>query len=224
LTRRTALALLLCLLLAPLSARAQDAAGAGAPLRVYVIRHAQAWKNVPASLRPRKMSEQELDALTGQGLVRALEIGKELAGRDVAAVYASPARRARQTAEAIAKGLGLPEPVASEAFRPLDTGSDHAAASGTARMKSWKAGEDPRPPGGESLGDGFARASRELEALRAKYAGRAIAVVTHGEISASLLAKAAGEDIVKGYFDHFPDEGSIHAIEVTEAGLSSAAR
>jgi probable phosphoglycerate mutase len=220
-TRRDALALALLLaslLLAPFTARAQDAPAAGASLRVYVIRHAQAWKNVPASLRPRKMSEAELDALTGQGLKRALDIGKELAGRDVVAVYSSPARRARQTAEAIAKGLGLAEPVASEAFRTLDTGSDRAAASGSARMKSWNAGEDPRPPGGESLRDGFERARRELEALRARHAGQAIAVVTHGEISATLLAHAAGADVVKGYFDHFPNEGSIHAIRIDAEG------
>jgi broad specificity phosphatase PhoE len=218
LTRRTALALLGLLLLAPRAAIAQEAPATDASLRVYVIRHAQAWKNVPASMRPRKMSEQELDALTGAGLKRALEIGRELEGRGIAAVHCSPARRARQTAEGVAKSLGLPEPTASEAFRPLDPGSDRAASSGTVRASSWKAGRDPRPPGGESLGDGVARASQELEALRAKYAGRAIAVVTHGEISAALLAKAAGVDFVKGYFEHYPDEGSIHAIRIGPDG------
>lgn len=218
--RRVAPLLLAALfLLAAPGARAESSADS---LRVYVIRHAQAWKNVPSALRPRKMSEQELDALTGAGLKRALELGKELAGKDVVAVYCSPARRARQTAEGIAKSLGLPEPIASEAFRTLDTGPDKSAASGSVRMKSWKAGKDPRPPGGESLGDGFARASAELEALRSKHAGHAIAVVTHGEISASLLAKAAGEDIVRGYFDHFPDEGSIHEIRVDASGFEAA--
>ena len=85
-------------------------------------------------------------------------------------------------------------------------------------MKSWKAGEDPRPPGGESLRDGFARARRELDALRAEHAGHAIAVVTHGEISATLLAHAAGADVVKGYFDHFPNEGSIHELRIDADG------
>ena len=218
---RRAVPLLLALFLAAPLARAESSADA---MRAYVIRHAQAWKNVPAAMRPRPMSEQELDALTGAGLKRALELGKELAGKDVVAVYCSPARRARQTAEGIAKSLGLPEPIVSEAFRTLDTGPDRSAASGTVRMKSWKAGEDPRPPGGESLGDGFARASAELEALRAKHAGHAIAVVTHGEISAALLAKAAGADILRGYFDHFPDEGSIHEIAVNAGGLAPAAK
>jgi probable phosphoglycerate mutase len=146
-------------------------------------------------------------------------VGASLAGKGIVAVYCSPAQRARQTAEAIAKQLGLDAPIADEAFRTLDKGSDAAAASGMARMRSWQAGKDPRPPGGESLGDGFARASARLEALRAEYGGKAIAVVTHGEIAATLLAKAAGQDIVRGYFDHFPGEGRVREIEVDAKGL-----
>jgi probable phosphoglycerate mutase len=189
-----------------------------------VIRHASAWKNVPPAQRPRAMSEAELDSLTPDGLVMAEKIGAKLAGKDVAAVVTSPANRARQTGAAIAGALGL-EATASDAFRTLDTGPDRAAASGTARARSWKAGRDPRPPGGESLADGFARASAALEQLRRQYAGRgAVAVVTHGEIAASLLAKAAGQDIVRGYFDHYPGEGALHEIAIDADGAWRAVR
>ena len=183
-------------------------------LRVFVVRHAQAWKNVPALLRPKTMSADELDALTPTGVARAEAIGKELAGRDVVAVYASPARRAQQTAAAIARALGLGAPIVSESFRTLDTGSDPNAASGSARMKNWKAKQDPRPPGGESLADGNARASAALAELATKHASHAIVVVTHGEIASSLLTRAAGQDLLAGYFDHFPDEGSIHELQL----------
>ena len=182
-------------------------------LRVFVVRHAQAWKNVPSLLRPKSMSAEELDALTPKGLARAEEIGKELAGRDVVAVYSSPARRAQQTAAAIAHALGLGAPIVSESFRTLDSGSDPDAASGSARMKNWKAKKDPRPAGGESLADGNARASAAIVELATKYAGHAIVIVTHGEIAASLLTKAAGQDLLSGYFDHFPDEGSVHELQ-----------
>ena len=183
-------------------------------LRVFVVRHAQAWKNVPSLLRPKSMSAEELDALTPKGLARAEEIGKELAGRDVVAVYSSPARRAQQTAAAIAHALGLGAPIVSESFRTLDSGSDPDAASGSARMKNWKAKQDPRPAGGgESLADGNARATAEIAELRKKYAGHAIVVVTHGEIASSLLTRGADEDLLSGYFDHFPDEGSIHTLD-----------
>lgn len=201
-------------LLLPASASAQDPGPPAAEraARVYVIRHANAWKNVPAAKRPRAMSAVELDSLTPGGLAKAEQVGASLRGKDIAAVYCSPARRAQQTADAIAKTLGLEAPIVDEAFRTLDTGSDRAASIGTARMRSWKGGKDPRPAGGESLHDGFARASARIGALAQQYAGHAFAVVTHGEIAASLLANAAGEDIVKGYFDHFPDEGSVHEI------------
>lgn len=207
-----------------LGAPARSRAGDPEALRVFVIRHANAWKNVPAAQRPRAMSDADLDSLTPEGERRAAQLGRDLAGREIVAVYCSPARRARQTAAAIAAGLGLAEPTVSEAFRTLDKGSDARAASGTVRARSWKAGDDPRPPGGESLGDGFARASAELAALRAKHAGRAIAVVTHGEIAASLLARAAGQDIVRGYFDHFPNEGAAHAVVVGSDGALRRAK
>jgi len=224
--RRFRLSLLAALLLAPAIARAEPPAPApdAAPLRVYVVRHASAWKNVPAARRPGVMSDAQLDALTPAGLARAEQAGAELAGKGVVAVYTSPAHRAEQTAEAIAKRLGLAAPIVEDAFRTLDSGPDRAAASGTVRAANWKAGRDPRPAGGESLADGFARASDRLAALRAAHAGQAIAIVTHGEIAASLLAKAAGQDILRGYFDHFPDEGSVHAIAVEASGALAPAK
>lgn len=211
-----ALFLIFAATLSALRSGAEEVAPATAPaLRVFVVRHAQAWKNVPSLLRPKKMSPDELDALTPKGLARADAIGAELRGRDVVAVYASPARRAQQTAAAIAKTLGLAAPVVSESFRTLDAGSDPDASSGTARMKNWKAKKDPRPAGGgESLADGNARATAELAELRKQYAGHAIVVVTHGEIASSLLTRGAGEDLLAGYFDHFPDEGSIHTLDI----------
>jgi broad specificity phosphatase PhoE len=208
--RRRFLVFLLAALAVPPVARADEM------LRVFVIRHANAWKNVPAAERPSGMSDDDLDALTPAGLAKAEQLGASLAGKGIVAVYCSPARRAEQTAAAIAKAIGLPGPIPLEAFRTLDTGPDKNASSGTVRMKSWKAGKDPRPPGGESLADGFARATAQLAELRTKHAGQAIAVVTHGEIAASLLSKAAGQDIVAGYFDHFPGEGSVHEIKISD--------
>ncbi len=176
-TRRCCLVFAALTLLAPLAARAD------APLRVFVIRHASAWKNVPAAERPPGMSSGDLDALTPAGLAKAEQVGASLAGKGIVAVYCSPARRAQQTGAAIAQQLGLAKgPVVADAFRTLDTGSDARTASGTARTRSWKTGSDPRPPGGESLTDGFTRATAKLEALRSAHAGQAIAVVTHGEI------------------------------------------
>ncbi len=160
------------------------------------------------------MSSAELDSLTPQGRSRAEAIGRQLVGKGVVAVYASPAQRAQQTAAAIATALALGAPITNDAFRPLDTGADANAASGTTRMKNWKSGSDPRPPSGESLSDGQTRASNALAELAKKHPGETIVVVTHGEIAASLITESAGQDLLSHYFQNFPAEGSIHLLEI----------
>jgi probable phosphoglycerate mutase len=185
-----------------------------APMHVMLVRHASAWKNVPSAQRPRPMSAAELDSLTPQGVALAEKLGNSLAGKGVVAVYASPAQRAQQTAAAIAKATGVGAPIPNDAFRSLDIGSGARAASGTTRMKNWKSGDDPRPPGGESLGDGLARANDALLQLAKQYPGKTVVVVTHGEIASALITQAAGQDLLTHYFENFPDEGSVHEFDV----------
>lgn len=185
-----------------------------APMHLLLVRHASAWKNVPPAQRPHAMSAAELDSLTPQGRARAESIGRSLAGKGVVAVYASPAQRAQQTAAAIATALGLGAPITNQAFRPLDTGTDTTAARGTTRMKNWKSGRDPRPPSGESLADGQTRASDALAELAKQHAGQTVVVVTHGEIASSLITRAAGQELLANYFKNFPEEGSIHPLEI----------
>lgn len=202
------------------AATASDPAAAPAPaaLRVYVVRHAQAWKNVPASERPAGMAGAALDALTPDGDAQAERIGKSLAGAGLAAVVASPARRARQTAEGIARGAGAPEPETQDAFRPLDNGTDPRAADSRWRTRNWSAGADPRPPGGESLADGLERAVRAIEALAARHPGRSVVVVTHGEITAALRSRALGISPLAGHAKQFVAEGTVSAIDVGADG------
>jgi broad specificity phosphatase PhoE len=209
---RFALSALFALMMLAAPAHAQEPVPA--PMHVILVRHASAWKNVPSAQRPRPMSAAELDSLTPSGLALAEKVGKSLAGKGVVAVYTSPANRARQTAAAIAKATGAGEPITSDAFRSLDVGNDARAASGTMRMKNWKSGDDPRPPGGESLEDGLARANAELLQLAKQHPGQTIVVVTHGEIASSLITQAAGQDLLANYFKNFPDEGSVHEFDV----------
>lgn len=209
---RFALAALFAAVAIAVPAHAQEPVAA--PMHVLLVRHASAWKNVPSAQRPRPMSTAELDSLTPSGLALADKVGKSLADKDVVAVYTSPARRAQQTAAAIAKATGVGEPIKSDAFRSLEVGTDARAASGTTRMKNWKSGDDPRPPGGESLEDGLTRANAELLQLAKKYPGKTIVVVTHGEIASSLITQAAGQDLLANYFKNFPNEGSVHEFDV----------
>jgi len=217
--RRTRMALALWLLLAPASRAGAQEPAAPPLLRVYVVRHAQAWKNVPSSLRPKGMTDEQLDALTAKGLEQAERIGKALVGRDVVAVYCSPARRAQQTAQAIARALGLADgPSVDEAFASLSAGSDRSALDWRWRTHNFDAGQDPRPAEGESLADGLARAERAIGRIATEHSGHAVVVVTHGEIAAALLGRAAGTPLVASYRKNFIDEGTVREIAIYSGG------
>jgi probable phosphoglycerate mutase len=213
-------ALAIGLALAAGAARAEGfrplgAAPSGEPaVRVYVVRHAQAWKNVPSALRPPGLDAARLDSLTDKGRVQATRVGERLRGAGVTRVVASPAQRARQTAEAIAGVLGTGAIEVSDAFRPLEHGASRKAADYRWRTGNWRAGMDPRPEGGESLGDGLARAAGFLDAIAQQAPGTTLVVVTHGEISAALLSKAAGVSPLAGYEANFPDEGTISDVAI----------
>jgi probable phosphoglycerate mutase len=184
-------------------------------LRVYLVRHAQAWKNVPALRRPPGMSEEQLDSLTEKGQEQARAIGRRLRGAGITRVVSSPAQRARQTAEAIAGELGIGPVEVSEAFQPLQHGTSRQAADFRWRTGHWKAGRDPRPEGGESLADGLARAAADLDARAAAAPGTAIVVVTHGEITAALRSRAAGISPLAGHESNFVPEATVSEVAIT---------
>lgn len=218
---RVALVLLLAVLAG--SAPAQEpaafrplgpAAGGEPTLRVYVVRHAQAWKNVPAAQRPPGLDKAGLDSLTEAGQARARAVGERLRGAGATRIVCSPAQRARQTAEAIAGVLGTGAIEASDAFRPLEHGASRRAADYRWRTDNWRAGLDPRPDQGESLTDGLARAAGFLEALAKETPGATVVVVTHGEIAAALLSRAAGIAPLAGYDRNFVGEGTISELAV----------
>jgi phosphohistidine phosphatase len=66
-------------------------------MRLFLVRHAKAAPGQPDELRP----------LTESGRATAREVGEHLRGEHPAAVLSSPLLRARETAEAIARAVGL---------------------------------------------------------------------------------------------------------------------
>ncbi|MET7332306.1 histidine phosphatase family protein [Nonomuraea sp. NPDC005650] len=76
-------------------------------VRVLCLRHAES-ENVVAQVA----GALPLAELTPRGRVQAAEAAELLLGEGVTRIYASTAVRARQTAEIIARGLGLREVVA----------------------------------------------------------------------------------------------------------------
>ncbi|MCO5171885.1 MAG: histidine phosphatase family protein [Planctomycetes bacterium] len=172
---------------------------------VHLVRHAEAWKNVAAP-----PPDADPDALTPAGAAQAEALARWVVaqgGADV--VVCSDTGRTRATAAAIARACGV-EVVVSDAFAMLrgDVGWD-------ARTAAWAAGEDLRPPGGEALEDGCARALAALEAL-ARGRGRVV-VVTHGDIVAGLLGACAGTPPPERWARHEVPAGSVSEARL-EAG------
>src|SRR2546425_2921355 len=87
--------------------------------------------------------------LNDLGRKQAAELAATLAGEEVTAVYASPLRRAFETAELIASARGL-RPVPVEALREVDVGSWQALAPAQVAARL-----SPRVPRGVEEGPGW---------------------------------------------------------------------
>ncbi len=171
----------------------------GAGVRLVLIRHGQtAWNEGAGQERFRGRTDLPLDEV-GQAQARA--VAARLAGESLAALYASPLLRARQTIAPLAEKLGL-------AIQPheglLDIhygewqGLTHAqAAAAYPEMYAlWRT--TPRQvhlPGGESLADVQARLCSLLDELAARHPGQTVVLVGHQMVNKILACTLLGLDL-----------------------------
>jgi broad specificity phosphatase PhoE len=170
------------------------------PTRLYLIRHGTTALNryVPYRLQGRSL-DPPLDAL---GREQARLAGTALASIALDAVYASPLRRAVETARAVAWPHEL-EVATVEDLIEADVGSCEG--------KTWaeverddpdgyrgfrdRTGTAPYPGGGESYQDVQRRAIPALEAIAASHPGGRVAVVAHNVVNRAVLAGWLGVPI-----------------------------
>lgn len=150
---------------------------------LYIIRHGEAVCNVEAIVGGR----QGCQGLTERGHEQAQRLQERLAGGEIKAdvLYASPLRRARQTAEAAAAGLSLPI-LWDEEFEEIRPGEADGLSYADAREQYHFAGRnpvhEPLSPGGESWAAFFARVGTAFTRILRKHEGQNIVVVAHGGI------------------------------------------
>ncbi len=159
--------------------------------RLVLLRHAE-----PAeAARGRCYGRLDVE-LSDTGRRHAERLAAELAPLRVDAVYASPRRRALDTALPIAARLGL-EPVVDERLRELDFGElegrlfEEIERERPGLYRAWM--ETPtgvRFPGGESFDDLRRRAVAACEEIRRRHT--AALVVTHGGVVRAALAAWLG--------------------------------
>jgi broad specificity phosphatase PhoE len=163
---------------------------------LILVRHGATAANV---CRPHVLQGLRPDnELIEQGRQQARAAGLALRNQLVAAVYTTPLKRARESAELIAQALGLPvnvEPTLVEADVGDWTGlswpeiesrwpTKHRAFHDDAQLHGY--------PGGENLGQVRDRTLPVIQRLAARHAGTTFVVVGHGVVNRVLLAHWMG--------------------------------
>lgn len=139
-------------------------------------------------------------ALADEGRMQARKLADRLKGERIAAAYASPLQRARETAEIVAAPHGL-EVTTDAAFREISHGRweemtrDEVERAFPDEMAAWEA--DPftfAPRGGETGLAVTARALPALVELVARHAGETVLLVSHKATIRLLLSSLLGFD------------------------------
>lgn len=127
--------------------------------------------------------------LNEQGHSQARLAAARLTGLPIAAIYCSDLRRARQTAEPIARALGLGvsvEPALRERSYGIFEGRTHEeiVRDHPQDYERWRRREAAyaMPGGGESLAALRVRVLAQMELLARRHAGQMVAAVTHGGV------------------------------------------
>jgi probable phosphoglycerate mutase len=165
------------------------------PLTAYLVRHGESQANVDHVFANRV---DHPAALTDAGIGQARELAAMLADRSVSRIYASPLRRARETAEELATALGAPVTV-TDALREYDTGDFEGLPYGDEHAWRWEehgrvelawreGNRHARHPGGESLDDIAARFLPFMRSLATTHtATDRLVLVGHGGLYMAAL-------------------------------------
>jgi probable phosphoglycerate mutase len=160
--------------------------------------------------------------LSEAGHTQAKHLAAYLATERLDAVYASPLRRARQTAAPVAAQFDLPVGIV-EGVAEWDRHSNEYVP-----IEELKAANDPRwqallrgewTAHDESPDDFRARAVGAIEGLVDAHGGERIAVVCHGGVINGYLAHILG--IADGPSFFYPNYTSIHRVAAARSGERS---
>jgi len=169
--------------------------------RVLLVRHGE----TTLSAEDRFAGATDVE-LSEEGARQATCLGERLASTRIAAVYASPMKRTRATAEAIATPHTLPV-VAEAGLREIDHGRwesltrKEVEARYAEEYAQWE--EDPftfAPEGGENGLAVMARALPVVRAIVLRHPGQTVALVSHKATIRLVLCSLLGID-ARGYRD-----------------------
>lgn len=149
------------------------------------------------------------------------------------AIYSSPLRRARQTAEQTAARLSLPikvDPRLQEINQGDWTGKNYrtivaifgdplARPDDQTKADGARETVHSRAPGGESVAEVAERLTLAADDIARAHPGQVVLVFSHGLAGATLYCQSAGIPLERVY-NHIPENGGILVVQWTPAAES----
>lgn len=185
-------------------------------MELLLIRHA-------LPLRVELSSGRADPPLSDDGVAQAARLADYLAEERIDAVYASPLRRARQTADPIATAHGL-DVRESPGVAEWDQNSPEYVPVEELRAANdprWQALLDGTWDSDEPEDEFHARVYSTVERIVAEHRGERVAISCHGGVINSYLARILGltGEATRGFF--YPNYTSIHRVAAATSGERS---
>ena len=132
--------------------------------------------------------------MSEHGRAQATTLGERLRGCRFAAIHSSPVQRARETADAIARGRDVEVAAAlDEVDFGAWTGKSFALLADEPAWGDWNRRRAiARAPGGETMAHATARAVAHVAAMAGTYDEAAVALITHCDIIRGVIAHYLG--------------------------------
>jgi probable phosphoglycerate mutase len=160
--------------------------------------------------------------MTEQGRAEIASQAERLAGEKIAAIYASPLQRTRETAEIVSARLGLPIGFRDDLLE-LDFGEWTGATFDSIRADPrWQAWSTQRSlaaiPGGESMRQVQQRVVAALLELNERHLHETVVLVSHGDVIRAVLLFALGMPL--DFYNRIEiGQGSISTITIGASGM-----
>ena len=160
--------------------------------------------------------------LTERGRAEIAAAAERLADENIAALYASPLQRTRESAEIVSERLGLPIEFRDDLIE-LDfgewTGTTFNAIRGDPRWHPWHQRRSlARIPGGETMRAVQFRAVEAILEIAERHRDAAAVVVSHGDVIRAALVFALGMPL--DFYGRIEVvQGSLSTIRIDESGV-----
>jgi broad specificity phosphatase PhoE len=160
--------------------------------------------------------------MTERGRAEIASQAQRLVGEKIAAIYASPLQRTRESAEIVAARLGLPIEFRDDLLE-LDFGEWTGATFDSIRADPrWQAWSTQRSlaaiPGGESMRAVQQRVVAALLELNERHLHESVVLVSHGDVIRAVLLFALGMPL--DLYNRIEiGQGSISTISIGASGI-----